>query len=221
MTCSKFVLPRSFYTRDTLTVARELLAKHLVRRVGESELVGRIVEVEAYGGADDPASHAYRGMTSRNQVMFGKGGFAYVYFTYGKHYCFNVTTEKEGVPGAVLLRALQPVSGIEMMQKNRERKRLRDLTNGPGKLTQAISITKEQNGFDLTRSRELFVCKPRVKEDFEVVSARRVGIRVGVEKPWRFYIKNDRFVSRRRREVGDVDEDHHRDMQSSVGCGDS
>jgi len=197
MTCSKFMLPRSFYTRDTLTAARELLAKHLVRRVGEPELVGRIVEVEAYGGADDPASHAYRGMTPRNQVMFGKGGFAYVYFTYGKHYCFNVTTEKEGVPGAVLIRALQSVSGIEMMQKNRGVKRLRNLTNGPGKLTQAMSITKEQNGLDLARSRELFIVKPRVKDDFEVVSARRVGIRVGVEKPWRFYIKNNKFVSRR------------------------
>ena len=196
MTCSKFMLPRSFYTRDTLTVARELLAKHLVRRVGESELVGRIVEVEAYGGADDPASHAYRGMTPRNQVMFGEGGFAYVYFTYGKHYCFNVTTEKEGVPGAVLIRALQSVSGIEMMQKNRGVKRLRDLTNGPGKLTQAMSITKEQNGLDLASSRELFIFKPRVKDDFEVASARRIGIRVGVEKPWRFYIKN-KFVSRR------------------------
>ena len=197
MTCLKFVLPRSFFTRDTPTVARGLLAKHLVRRVGESELVGRIVEVEAYGGADDPASHAYRGMTPRNQVMFGKGGFAYVYFTYGKHYCFNVTTEKEGVPGAVLIRALQSVSGIEMMQKNREVKRLRDLTNGPGKLTQAMSITKEQNGLDLASSRELFIFEPRVKHDFEVASARRIGIRVGVEKPWRFYIKNNKFVSRR------------------------
>jgi DNA-3-methyladenine glycosylase len=197
MTGSKFMLPRGFYARDTLTVAKELLAKHLVRRVGKSKLVGRIVEVEAYGGADDPASHAYREMTPRNQVMFAKGGFAYVYFTYGKHYCLNVTTEKEGVAGAVLIRALQPVSGIEMMRKRRRRKRLRDLTNGPGKLTQAMSITKEQNGLDLARSRELFVLKPRVKDDFEVVSARRVGIKVGVEKPWRFYIKNNKFVSRR------------------------
>ena len=197
MTYSQFMLPRSFYMRDTLTVARELLAKHLVRRVGEPELVGRIVEVEAYGGADDPASHAYRGMTPRNQVMFGKGGIAYVYFTYGKHYCFNVTTEKEGVPGAVLIRALQSVSGIEMMQKNREVKTLRDLTNGPGKLTQAMSITKKQNGLDLARSRELFIFKPRVKDDFKVASARRIGIRVGAEKPWRFYIKNNKFVSRK------------------------
>jgi len=197
MTCSKFVLPRSFFTRDTLTVARELLAKQLARRVGESDLVGKIVEVEAYGGADDPASHAYRGMTPRNQVMFGKGGFAYVYFTYGKHYCLNVTTEKEGVPGAVLIRALQPVSGIEMMRRNRRRKRLRYLTNGPGKLTEAMGITKRQNGLDLTKGGELFIREPQVEEDFEEVSTGRVGIRVGVEKPWRFYIKSNSFISRK------------------------
>ena len=197
MTCSKFVLPRSFFTRDTLTVARELLAKQLARRVGESDLVGKIVEVEAYGGADDPASHAYRGMTPRNQVMFGKGGFAYVYFTYGKHYCLNVTTEKEGVPGAVLIRALQPVSGIEMMRRNRRRKRLRYLTNGPGKLTEAMGITKRQNGLDLTKGGELFIREPQVEEDFEEVSKGRVGIRVGVEKPWRFYIKSNSFISRK------------------------
>ena len=197
MTCSKFVLPRSFFTRDTLTVARELLAKHLARRVGESDLVGKIVEVEAYGGAYDPASHAYRGMTPRNQVMFGKGGFAYVYFTYGKHYCLNVTTEKEGVPGAVLIRALQPVSGIEMMRRNRRRKRLRYLTNGPGRLTEAMGITKRQNGLDLTKGGELFIREPQVEEDFEEVSKGRVGIRVGVEKPWRFYIKSNSFISRK------------------------
>jgi DNA-3-methyladenine glycosylase len=197
MTCSKFVLPRSFYTRDTLTVARELLAKHLVRLVGESELVGRIVEVEAYGGADDPASHAYRGVTPRNRLMFGKGGFAYVYFTYGKHYCVNVTTERKGVAGAVLIRALEPISGIEIMQKNRGIKRVRDLTNGPGKLTEAIGVTKRQNGLDLTKGGELFICRPQTEEDFEVASARRVGIRVGAEKPWRLYIKSNKFVSRR------------------------
>jgi DNA-3-methyladenine glycosylase len=197
MTGSKFILSRSFYTRDTLTVAKELLAKHLVRRVGKPKLVGKIVEVEAYGGADDPASHAYRGITPRNQVMFGKGGFAYVYFTYGKHYCFNVTTEKEGVPGAVLIRALQPVSGIEMMRRNRGMKRLRYLTNGPGKLTEAMSITKRQNGLDLTKGGELFIREPQQEEDFEEVSTDRVGIRVGVEKPWRFHMKNNSFISRK------------------------
>ena len=195
MTCSEFVLPKSFYTRGTLTVARELLGKHLVRCVVGGELVGKIVEVEAYGGGDDPASHAYRGMTSRNRLMFGKGGFVYVYFTYGKHYCFNVTTERDGVPGAVLIRALEPVSGIEIMQKNRGIKRVRDLTNGPGKLTEAMNITKQQNGLDLTERGELFIRKPQVEEDFEVMSAKRVGIRVGVDKPWRFYVKNNSFIS--------------------------
>ncbi len=194
---SEFVLPRAFYTRDTVGVARELLGKLLVRRLEGVELVGRVVEVEAYGGGDDPASHAYRGVTGRNRLMFGEGGFAYVYFTYGKHYCFNVTTEKDGVPGAVLIRALEPVTGIEMMQKNRGIKRVRDLANGPGKLTEALDITREQNGVDLTGGGALFICRPRVAEDFEVVVAKRVGIRVGVDKPWRFYIKDNRFVSRR------------------------
>lgn len=190
-------LPRSFYTRGTLTVAKDLLGNRLVRHVEGGELVGRIVEVEAYEGGDDPASHAYRGVTARNRLMFEEGGFAYVYFTYGKHHCFNVTTEREGVPGAVLIRALEPVIGIEIMRKNRRMKRVRDLTNGPGKLTEAMGITKEQNGVDLTEGVGLFIYKPRPEEGFEVVSTRRVGIRVGVDKPWRFYMRNNRFVSRK------------------------
>lgn len=190
-------LPRRFYSRDTLTVAKELLGKYLVRCTMEGRLVGRSVEVEAYRGSDDPASHAYRGMTQRNRLMFGKGGFAYVYFTYGKHYCFNVVTERQGVPGAVLIRALEPMMGIEAMKKNRGTRKVLNLTNGPGKLTEAMNITGEQNGLDLTRSKELFICKPEEKERFEVVSTKRIGIRVGVDKPWRFYIKNNRFVSRK------------------------
>lgn len=190
-------LPRRFYSRGTLTVAKELLGKYLVRCTKEDRLVGRIVEVEAYGGSNDPASHAYRGMTQRNRLMFGKGGFAYIYFTYGKHYCFNVVTERQGVPGAVLIRALEPIVGIDAMKKNRRTRKVLNLTNGPGKLTQAMNIAGEQNGLDLTRSRELFICKPREKEKFEVVSTKRVGIEVGVDKPWRFYIKNNRFVSRK------------------------
>ncbi len=183
--------------RDVVTVAKELLGKLLVRRLDEEKLVGRIVEVEAYGGEDDPASHAFRGVTERCRLMFGVGGFAYVYFTYGKHWCFNVTTGLEGVAGAVLVRALEPLEGVGVMKKNRGRKRLRELTSGPAKLTEALGITGKQNGVDLTEREELFVCKPRVEEDFEVVVAGRVGIRVGVEKPWRFYIKDNRFVSRK------------------------
>jgi len=154
-------------------------------------LVGKIVEVEAYGGSDDPGSHAYKGMTPRNRLMFGEGGFVYVYFTYGKHYCFNVVTERRGVPGAVLIRALEPLEGIETMKKNRRTRNVLILTNGPGKLTKAMNITGKQNGLDLTRSKMLFICKPEEKQKFEVVSTKRIGIRVGVDKPWRFYIKDD------------------------------
>jgi DNA-3-methyladenine glycosylase len=179
-----------------VTVAKELLGKLLVRRLDE-ELIGRIVEVEAYGGEDDPASHAFRGVTERCRLMFGVGGFAYVYFTYGKHWCFNVTTGLEGVAGAVLVRALEPLEGIEIMRRNRGRKRLVELTNGPAKLTQALSINGKQNGVDLTMNGELFVCELEVEDGgFDVVVAGRVGIRVGAEKPWRFYIKDNRFVSR-------------------------
>lgn len=190
-------LPRRFYTRETLTVAEKLLGRQLVRHTNNSRLVGKIVEVEAYRGSDDPGSHAYRGMTPRNRLMFRKGGFAYVYFTYGMHHCFNVVTERQNVPGAVLIRALEPISGIETMRKNRGNKNVFNLTNGPAKLTDAMNITKKQNGLDLTRSRELFICEPKVKENFEVVFTKRIGIKVGVDKPWRFYIKNNKFVSRK------------------------
>ena len=190
-------LPRRFYTRETLTVAEKLLGRQLVRHTNNSQLVGKIVEVEAYRGSDDPGSHACRGMTPRNRLMFRKGGFAYVYFTYGMHYCFNVVTERENVPGAVLIRALEPVSGIEIMQKNRETENVLNLTNGPAKLTKAMNITNKENGLDLTRSKELFICELEVKEKFEVVSTKRIGIKVGVDKPWRFYIKDNCFVSRK------------------------
>ena len=190
-------LPRRFYIRETLTVAEELLGKKLVRHTDNTRLVGKIVEVEAYRGSDDPGSHAFRGITPRNRLMFGKGGFAYVYFTYGMHYCFNVVTERQNAPGAVLIRALEPLNGIETMRKNRGNKNLLNLTNGPAKLTEAMNITKKQNGLDLTRSKELFICEPKVKEKFEVVSTKRIGIKGGADKPWRFYIKNNKSVSRK------------------------
>jgi DNA-3-methyladenine glycosylase len=190
-------LPRRFYTRETLTVAEELLGKKLVRHTNNTRLVGKIVEVEAYRGSDDPGSHAYRGMTPRNRLMFRKGGFAYVYFTYGMHYCFNVVTERQNAPGAVLVRALEPLNGIETMRRNRGNKNLLNLTNGPAKLAEAMNITKKQNGLDLTRSKELLICEPNVKENFEIVTTKRIGIKVGVDKLWRFCIKDNKFVSRR------------------------
>jgi len=191
------VLPGAFYARNTLIVAKELLGKHLVRRAKGGEMVGKIAEVEAYRGSDDPASHAYKGQTPRNKLMFGKAGVAYIYFIYGNYYCLNVTTEKEGTPGAVLFRALEPIEGIEAMQKNRGTKSLSNLTNGPGKLTQAMNITKKQNGLDITIEEELFIYDPEEREIPEIVSAKRIGVKAGLDKPWRYYIKNNRFVSRK------------------------
>lgn len=192
------ILKRNFYARNTVTVAKELLGKHLVRRVRGRTMVGKIVEVEAYGGSDDPASHAYGGKTSRNEVMFGKAGCAYVYFIYGKHHCFNVTTEEEGVPGAVLIRAVEPVEGVDMMKNNRGVKNLLNLTNGPAKLTEAMQITKTQNGLDLTVGEELLIKEPEIKQAFETVSTTRVGVKADGGKRWRFHVKNNKFVSRRR-----------------------
>jgi DNA-3-methyladenine glycosylase len=191
------LLPRRFYTRETLAVAEELLGKELVRHMDDGRLTGRIVEVEAYLGNNDPGSHAHRGITPRNRLMFGKGGFAYIYFTYGMHYCFNAVTEKQNVPGAVLIRALEPTMGLETMVKNRGDKNVFNLTSGPAKLTKALNITKEQNGLDLTKRGELFISDSNVEDNFEVVSTKRVGLNAGVDKPWRFYIKNSQFVSRK------------------------
>jgi len=189
-------LQRSFYERDTVTVARELLGKILVRRIGATTLEGVIVEVEAYRGYDDPASHAYRGQTRRNLVMFGDPGHAYVYFTYGVHYCLNVTTEPAGQPGAVLIRALEPVKGTKRMIKERGTKEIGELTNGPARLTQAFVVTKALNGHDLTIGRKLFIRESNIPEPVEIESSARVGIRAGLERPWRFFIKGNPFVSK-------------------------
>jgi DNA-3-methyladenine glycosylase len=189
-------LPRDFYSRDTVTVARALLGKVLVRWTDHGDIAAKIVEVEAYKGSDDPASHAYRGKTSRNQLMFGEAGFTYIYFIYGNHYCLNVTTETEGIPGAVLIRAVEIMRGQEIASRHRHVKASKDLTNGPGKLTQALNITQAQNGLDVTRLQELYIGDPENTERFNTVVATRVGIKVGREKPWRFYIEDNEFVSR-------------------------
>ncbi|UCH32814.1 MAG: DNA-3-methyladenine glycosylase [Candidatus Bathyarchaeota archaeon] len=189
-------LPRSFYNRDTLVVAQELLGKLLIRRFSEGCIVAKIVEVEAYRGRDDPASHAYRGETPRNLLMFGKPGFAYVYFIYGNHYCLNVTSDQEQVPGAVLIRSVEVIEGSKLAYRNRKAKSLVNLSNGPGKLTQALDISKTHNGLDLTKSGELFISTSRTCEKVETMITKRIGIRAGIEKPWRFYIRNSAFVSR-------------------------
>ncbi len=190
------LLPRDFYSRDTVTVARALLGKVVVRWTDHGDIAAKIVEVEAYKGSDDPASHAYNGKTSRNRLMFGEAGFTYIYFIYGNHYCLNVTTETKGSPGAVLIRAVEVIRGHEIASRYRHVKASKDLTNGPGKLTQALNITQAQNGRDLTRLQELYIGDPEIMERFNTVVARRVGIKAGREKPWRFYIEDNEFVSR-------------------------
>jgi len=194
-------LAREFYLRpDVLTVARDLLGKLLVVPDSNGERVsGKIVEVEAYRGPEDRASHAYGGRrTKRTETMYGAGGVAYVYFVYGMYYQFNVVSGVADVPHAILVRALEPVDGIELMRTRRHGHADHNLTNGPGKLCIAMGIDRQLNGADL--------CGDRVwLEDFETVSPRRVarGPRIGIDyaqewidKPWRFWIRDNRFVSR-------------------------
>jgi DNA-3-methyladenine glycosylase len=188
-------LPGTFYERDTVRVAKGLLGKVLVRRLGPVCLEGIIVETEAYRGRDDAASHAYRGPTKRNQVMFGEPGHAYVYFTYGMHYCLNVTTEPAGQPGAVLIRAAEPILGIAEMMSRRKKRRVKDLANGPAKVTQAFAVTKALNGHDLTSGRKLYIAELSHPEPFNMTTGTRIGIKAGAEKPWRFFVRGNPFVS--------------------------
>jgi DNA-3-methyladenine glycosylase len=189
-------LTRPFFERYTPKVAKTLLGTVLVRVVDGERLTGIVVEAEAYRGARDPASHAYRGRTNRNSVMFGEGGHAYVYFSYGFHWCLNVTTEPAGRAGAVLVRAIEPVEGLRRMLKNRGLLSDEHVTDGPGKLTLALDIDSSLNGEDLVTSDRLFLESGEVKE--EVGSGPRVGVRQGFEFNWRFFVKGNRFVSKAR-----------------------
>jgi DNA-3-methyladenine glycosylase len=191
-------LPRSFYLQPTLDVARALLGTYLVRKTPRSRLVGRIVEVEAYLGELDPASHAFRGRSQRNEVMFWQGGHLYVYFTYGMHFCSNVVTEDEGLGRAVLLRAVEPIEGIPTfaMRRGIARTSIEQLCNGPAKLCEAFAIGRQQNGVDLCGS-EIWIEQrdPPLTEE-SIGTSTRVGISVGQNHEWRFYVKGSRFVSR-------------------------
>lgn len=190
-------LPRSFYNRSALVVAKELLGKLLVRNLDKGLLIGKIVEVEAYLGAKDPASHAYRGPTKRNEMMFGEGGHLYVYFTYGMHFCANVVTGKTGVAEAVLLRAVEPLDGIETMLRKRGFASLnRNLTNGPAKLCQAFGIGRNENGTDLLGS-EIFIVDAVTSRKEPIGVSTRIGVSRGKEKRWRFFVKGNEWVSKR------------------------
>ena len=195
-------LKREFYNRNLLFVARELLGKILVKKSNSIILSGKIVEVEAYHGDYDQASHAFKGKTKRNEVMFNEGGCLYVYFTYGAHFCANVVVGKKGKGIAILIRAIEPVEGIDEMIKNRfGRELLHDkekyiLTNGPGKLCQALGINRVHNGTDLTRN-EIFILDQQKLKGKEIGVSKRIGITRSVNLQWRFYIKNNPFVSRK------------------------
>jgi len=194
-------LPRSFYDRDPRLVGPELLGKILVRRQGRKRLTGRIVEVEAYLGADDPAAHASIGKTKRNAVLFGPPGLAYVYFIYGNHYCLNVSCLPDGTPGGILFRALEPVQGVNEMFKLRGIEKsadLRRLTSGPGRLAAAFGITRERdNGKDLADAcSDLYIADDGAPPP-KVMITKRIGINKAAEMPLRYIVVGNRFVSGR------------------------
>lgn len=191
-------LARGFYARDAVTLARDLLGRILFYRTSNGLLAGRIVETEAYTGMSDPASHAYRGKTARNAVMFGSAGHAYVYFSYGMHYCLNVTAETPGVAGAVLLRAAEPLAGLDAMRARGDRGPEARVLSGPGKIGRAFGLTLADNGRDLTRG-PLGIAAGTPVPDAQVVVGQRVGISRAVDFPYRFYVKGSRSVSVRSR----------------------
>ena len=187
-------LPRRFYRRDPREVAPELLNKLLVRDDGRA---GRIVEVEAYCGAEDPAAHTYRGKTARNATMFGEAGHMYVYFTYGMHFCANAVCGEVGEGVGVLLRALEPVSGIEAMRAARPKaRRDRDLASGPGRLAQALGIDRGFDGADLVAGdRGVRIASDGMPPPAEPVAGPRIGISQGREHPWRWHVPGHKHVS--------------------------
>lgn len=179
-------------------MAPELLGRTLVRRSPDgTRIAGRIVETEAYEPRD-PASHAFRGMTARNAVMFGAAGHLYVYFTYGNHWMMNVVTRREMEGSAVLLRALEPLHGLGSMASVRGRDRTLDLCSGPGKLAQALAVDRTHDGADLVRGTEVWIEAGSPTPRSDVATSVRVGIRVGLEHRWRFFVSGDPFVSRGR-----------------------
>ena len=181
-------LPREFYLQDTVTVAKNLLGKKIVRKIGRTEISGIITETEAYRHKDDPASHAFRNKTERNKAMFEQVGRAYVYFTYGMYYCFNVVARHPNIDaGAVLIRAIKPEKGIKIMQKNRKISDLKNLSNGPAKLAQSLEITKKQYGVDLTTDSKLFITEGI--ESKKIISSPRIGIKEAADKLWNFKIE--------------------------------
>lgn len=190
------LLHRSFYERPTIDVAPDLLGKVIVHKLAGQALAARIVETEAYLGKGDLAAHSIRGHTKSTRVIFGPPGHAYVYLCYGLYECLNLITEPDGKAGCVLIRAVEPLVGIEEIQHRRPNaQRLRDLASGPGKLTMALGITRLRNEADVTRG-ALTVRAMHRPKPFEIVTTTRIGISVSRDLPCRFYIKDNEFVSK-------------------------
>jgi len=189
-----------FFRQDTVELARKLLGCLLVHRTPDGIAGGMIVEVEAYVGAIDKACHAYRNRSERTEIMYHDGGYAYVYFIYGMHHCFNVVTGPEGEGNAVLIRALEPVIGLELMQRRRNAKSVRNLCNGPGKLCQALAISKNEYGMDLCAADSLLrLIRYRHVPDAQIVATPRINVAYAEEAaawPWRFYVKDNLYVSK-------------------------
>lgn len=198
-------LPREFYEGDTLDVSKRLLGKHLVHKVDGTELIGRIVEVEAYMGPQDKAAHSYNKRTKRVEIMYGPPGFAYVFAIYGMYYCMNIVSAEAGTPNAILIRALEPIADLNQLSLNRYNKPYSDLnkrliinmTNGPGKLCRALKIDKSNYGDDLCGN-HLYLLDNDEDGDIEICESPRINIDYAEEAihyPWRFFIKNNPFVS--------------------------
>lgn len=194
----KKILKRNFYLRNTLVVAKDLLGKFIVRKTGKTEIAGMIVEVEAYNGPSDLASHASRGQTDRNAVMFGPSGHAYVYMIYGMYFCFNIVTEADGYPAAVLVRAVEPA-----LQENKKAKKQENklTTNGPGKFCRVFKIDKKLSGINVTRPGKLWLEDRGIAvKKSRIVSAKRIGVDYASgykDKLWRFYMKDNGWVSKK------------------------
>ena len=186
-------LSSDFFTKDTIAVARALLGCVLVHKTDAGATSGIIVETEAYLH-NDPSCHAFKGMTKRNHAMFGSPGKAYVYFTYGMHYCFNIVTAPAGTGEAVLIRALEPLTGLELMRQRRNRQQKKELCSGPAKLTQAMGISLEQNEQELTKGNLILLTG---EKKGKIITTTRIGVTKGADLLLRFYIADNRYISRK------------------------
>lgn len=201
-------LPREFYNRDAHAVARDLLGKVMVRKTSEGVVKGRIMEVEVYKGTEESMDHACHAFpmkrTNRTEMMFGEAGHAYIYLIYGMYCCINIVCNEENVPECVLIRALEPMDGVELMRERRKQEKMTALCSGPGKLCQALALTREENGMDLC-GEEFYVEEDEGHEDFEITASKRINIdyaKEAVDFTWRYTIKGSTFLSVKDKNAG-------------------